>query len=89
MPALRSLLPGVFVRNPRDSLLADEGSAGLRFHGTPGRLSDKETVNAGRNSCGLGSNVFMPLLMIRSALCTTFSLLQEICTFSLKHSFLI
>ena len=32
--------------------MADEGSAGLRSHGTHGRLSDKETVNAGRDSCG-------------------------------------
>ena len=42
-----------YVRNPRDSVLADEGSAGLRSHGTNGRLSDKGTVNAGRDSCGL------------------------------------
>ena len=35
----------------RDSLLADEGSAGLRSNGTDGRLSDKGTVNAGRYSC--------------------------------------
>ena len=34
-----------------DSLLADEGSAGLRSHGTHGRLSDKGTVSAGRDSC--------------------------------------
>ena len=32
----------------------DEGSAGLRSHGTHGRLSDKGTVNAGRDSCGKG-----------------------------------
>ena len=41
-----------YVRNPRDFLLADQGSTILRSHGTHGRLSDKETVNAGRNSCG-------------------------------------
>ena len=39
------------VRNPRYSLLADEGSAGLRSQGTHGRFDDKETVNAGRKSC--------------------------------------
>ena len=38
-----------YVRNPRDSLLADDGSAGLRSHEW---LSDKETVKTGRNSCG-------------------------------------
>ena len=42
------------VRNPRDSLLADEGSAGLWSHE---RLSDKETVKTGRNSCELGYSV--------------------------------
>ena len=31
--------------------MADEGSAGVRSHGTHGRLSDKETVNADQNSC--------------------------------------
>ena len=36
-----------YVRNPRDSLLADENLASLRSHGTYGRLSDKETVNIG------------------------------------------
>ena len=52
VPALRSLVPGVIeVRNPRDSLLADEGSAGLSSNGTHGRLSDKGTVNAGQDSC--------------------------------------
>ena len=35
-------------RNPRDSLLAEEGSAGLRSHE---RLSDQETVKTGRHSC--------------------------------------
>ena len=40
-----------YVRNPRDSILADEGSAGLSSHGTHERLSDKETVNADRKSC--------------------------------------
>ena len=39
-----------YVRNPRDPLLADEGSSSLRSHGTHVRLSDKETVNAGWNS---------------------------------------
>ena len=39
-----------YVRNPRDSLLADEGSAGLRSHE---RLSDKETVKTVRNSGAL------------------------------------
>ena len=52
VPALCSLVPGVFyVRKPTDSLLADEGSAGLRSQGTHGRLSVKETVNAGQDSC--------------------------------------
>ena len=37
-----------YVRNPRDSLLEDEGSTGLRSHK---RLSDKETVKTGWNSC--------------------------------------
>ena len=47
--AFGSLVPKSFyVRNPRDSLLADEGSTSLRSNG---RLSDKETVNAGRKSC--------------------------------------
>ena len=48
VPALRSLVPGVFMS---DSLLADEGSAGLRSHGTHGRLSDKGTENSGQDSC--------------------------------------
>ena len=46
-----------FVRNPKNSLLADEGSAGLRSDGTQGRLSDKETVNAGRDSCECRFNI--------------------------------
>ena len=37
-----------YARNPRHLC-----SAGLRSHGTQGRLSDKETVNAGQNSCVL------------------------------------
>ena len=49
VPALRSLVPGDLMSG--DSLLADEGSASLRSHGTHGRLSDKRTVNAGRDSC--------------------------------------
>ena len=44
-----------YVRNPRDSLPADQGSTNLRSHGTHGRLSDTETVNAGRNSCDIRS----------------------------------
>ena len=49
-----------YVRNPRDSLLADQGSTSIRSHGTHGRLSDKETVNAGPNSCGkLNITLFM------------------------------
>ena len=43
-------MPSFYVRNPRDSLLADKGSAGLRSHE---KLSDKETVKTGRNSCDL------------------------------------
>ena len=39
----------LYVRNPRDYLPADEGSAGLRSHE---RLNDNETVKTGRNSCG-------------------------------------
>ena len=39
-----------YVRNPRDSVLADEDSAGVRSHE---RLSDKETVNTGQHSCAL------------------------------------
>ena len=42
-----------YIQNPRDFLLADEGSDGLRSHGTHGGLSEKETVNAGRNSCAV------------------------------------
>ena len=34
-----------------DSLLTDKGSAGLSSLGTHGRLSDKGTVNSGRDSC--------------------------------------
>ena len=41
-----------YVRIHRYSLLADEGSAGLRFHE---RLSDNEKLNTGRNSCVLCS----------------------------------
>ena len=37
-----------YVMNPRDSLLAEESSAGLRSHGIHRRLSDKETVTAGQ-----------------------------------------
>ena len=48
-----SPLGSFYVRNPRDSLLADEGSAGLRSQGIHGRLSDKKTVNARRTSCDL------------------------------------
>ena len=54
VPTFCSQVPGVFMSGTLDSLLADEGSAGLRSHGTHGthgRLSDKETVNAGRDSC--------------------------------------
>ena len=40
-----------YVRSSLGSLLADEGSAGLRSHETHRRLSDKETVNADRKSC--------------------------------------
>ena len=47
-----------YVRNPRYSLLAREGSAGLRSHGTHRRLSDKGTVNAGRDSCARRSKHF-------------------------------
>ena len=39
-----------YGRNPRDSLLADEGSAGLRVHE---RLSDQEPVKTGQNSLAL------------------------------------
>ena len=39
------------VRNTCASLLADEGSTSLRSNGTHWRLSDKETVNAGRKYC--------------------------------------
>ena len=45
-----------YVRDPRESLLADQGSTSFRSHGTHGRLSDKEFVNAGRNSCVLPSH---------------------------------
>ena len=47
-----------YVRKTRDSLLAHEGSAGLRSHGTHARLSDKRTVNAGRDSCALAQAIF-------------------------------
>ena len=63
VPAIRSLVPGVFMSEPSTSLLAGEGSAGLRSHGTHGthgthgRLSDKETVNDGQNSCGESNKV--------------------------------
>ena len=40
-----------YVRNPRNSLLADEGWVGLCSHGIHGSLSYKETVNAGLKSC--------------------------------------
>ena len=40
-----------YVRNPIDSLLADEGSAGLRSHEV---LSDKKSVKTGPNYCDLG-----------------------------------
>ena len=46
-----------YVRNPRDSLLVDEGSAGLNSYVTHGGLSDKETVNAGQKSCALINTV--------------------------------
>ena len=52
-----------YVRNPRDSLLADQGSTSLRSHGTHGRLKDKETVNAGQKSCAVKqSHELVPLL---------------------------
>ena len=53
-----------YVRNPRDSLLADEGSAGLRSHGTHGRLSHKGSVNAGRDSCVLTENTILNMYCI-------------------------
>ena len=58
VPALRSLVPGVFMSGNLEILYwQNEGSAGLRSHGTHGRLSDKGTVNAGRDSCGKGRSV--------------------------------
>ena len=42
-----------YVKIPKTSVLSDEGSAGLRSWGTHGRLSDRQTVNAGLKACGL------------------------------------
>ena len=49
-----------YVRNPKDSLLTDEGSTGLRSHGTHGRLSDRETVNVSQKS---GDKYVMVIVM--------------------------
>ena len=59
--------------NPRDSLLVDEGSAGLRFHGSHGRLGDKGTLNAGRDSC---DNIHHAFLSLRCYLHEPMSLTQ-------------
>ena len=49
---------------PSDSLLAHEGSAGLRSHGTHGRLSDKGTLKAGRDSCVSIAKVYRILSIV-------------------------
>ena len=47
-----------YVRNPRDSLLKYEGSAGLSSHGTHVRLSDKGKVNVGRIHVNVNIGLF-------------------------------